>query len=174
MWIALQTIHNKGQVWFSLKNNLKKKIRMLSVTILLGVLRVKLKLMFKIKFFLNFLHNILSHIFMKKLWKIFSLLQLVPENFPFKSKFINHTAHTVQLLGQLYMYNILLIKLTLGTLRKFLQQTTYWNIFVLIFSRKQGFTFHANCLQWRQFAWNVKSSFLGKITKLSSICFLLN
>ena len=32
---------------------------------------------------------------------------------------------------------------------------TFWNIF--IFPRKQDLTFHANCLKWRQFAWNVKS-----------------
>ena len=28
-----------------------------------------------------------------------------------------------------------------------------------------GFDIHANCLHWRQFAWNVKSCFLGKIQK---------
>ena len=42
------------------------------------------------------------------------------------------------------------------------------------FPRKQVLTFHANCLQWRQFAWNVKSCFLGKIRNVSSICHLLN
>ena len=31
--------------------------------------------------------------------------------------------------------------------------------------RKQDLTFHANCLQWRKFAWNVKSCFLVKICK---------
>ena len=31
--------------------------------------------------------------------------------------------------------------------------------------RKQVLTFHANCLHWRQFAWKVKSCFLGKIRK---------
>ena len=36
----------------------------------------------------------------------------------------------------------------------------------LIFPRKQDFTFHANCLLRRQFAWNVKSCFLGKIRKI--------
>ena len=35
--------------------------------------------------------------------------------------------------------------------------------FFLSFPRKQNLTFHANCLQWRQFAWNVKTCFLGKI-----------
>ena len=34
-------------------------------------------------------------------------------------------------------------------------------------------TFHANCLQWKQFAWNVKSCFLGKIRKNISKCRLL-
>ena len=36
----------------------------------------------------------------------------------------------------------------------------------LIFPSKQDLTFHANCLLWRQFAWNVKSYFLGKIRKI--------
>ena len=44
----------------------------------------------------------------------------------------------------------------------------------LIFSRKQDLTFHANCLQWRQFAWNVKICFPGKIRKMSPTCHLLN
>ena len=44
--------------------------------------------------------------------------------------------------------------------------------FFLIFPRKQDLTFYANCLHWRQFAWNVKSSFLGKnISTLSSVEF---
>ena len=38
-------------------------------------------------------------------------------------------------------------------------------IFSLIFPRKQDLTFYVNCLQWRQFAWTVKSCFLGKIRK---------
>ena len=49
-----------------------------------------------------------------------------------------------------------------------IQQTTYWNIF-LILPRKQDLTFHAN---W-QFAWTVRSCFLGKIRKISSISHLL-
>ena len=36
----------------------------------------------------------------------------------------------------------------------------------LIFSRKQDLTFQANCLLRRQFAWNVKSCFLGIIRKI--------
>ena len=40
--------------------------------------------------------------------------------------------------------------------------------FFLIFPWKQVLTFYANCLQWRQFAWNVKTCFLGKI----SMCLL--
>ena len=35
----------------------------------------------------------------------------------------------------------------------------------LIFPRKQDLTLHANCLLQRQFAWSVKSYFLGKIRK---------
>ena len=43
----------------------------------------------------------------------------------------------------------------------------------LIFPSKQDLTFHANCLLRRQFAWNVKSCFLGKIRKNISKCHLL-
>ena len=46
------------------------------------------------------------------------------------------------------------------------QQTTCWNSF-LIFLRKQVLTFHAKCLYWKQFAWNVKSCFSRKMRKLS-------
>ena len=35
----------------------------------------------------------------------------------------------------------------------------------LIFPRKQDLTFYANCLQWRQFAWNVYFCFLHKKKK---------
>ena len=38
-------------------------------------------------------------------------------------------------------------------------------IFFLIFPRKQGLTFLANCLHCRQYAWNVKSWFRVKIRK---------
>ena len=44
---------------------------------------------------------------------------------------------------------------------------------VLIFPRKQDLTFHANCLHWRQFAWNVKSCFQEKIHRIFQ-CRLLN
>ena len=40
------------------------------------------------------------------------------------------------------------------------------DVIFLIFPRKQDLTFHANCLLRRQFAWNVKSCFLGKIRKI--------
>ena len=48
------------------------------------------------------------------------------------------------------------------------------NISYVIFyvSRKQDLTFHANGLQWRQFAWTVKCYFLNKnrtITNLSAV-----
>ena len=43
----------------------------------------------------------------------------------------------------------------------------------LIFPSKQDSTFYANCLLRRQFAWNVKSCFLGKIRKNISKCRLL-
>ena len=52
----------------------------------------------------------------------------------------------------------------LSTLGKiFSRQHT--EIFFLFFPNKQDLTFHANCLQWSQFAWNIKSCFLGKIRK---------
>ena len=43
---------------------------------------------------------------------------------------------------------------------------------LLIFSRKQVYKFHVNFLSWRQFVWNVKTCFLGKIRKIfqASIC----
>ena len=37
--------------------------------------------------------------------------------------------------------------------------------FFFIFPRKQVMTFHANCLHWRQFAWNVKTCF-----QMETIC----
>ena len=58
-----------------------------------------------------------------------------------------------------------LILLTYSMLGKdFTKQ--HLEIFFLLFSPKQELTFHANCLQWRQIAWNVKSCFLGKIRKV--------
>ena len=62
--------------------------------------------------------------------------------------------------------------LTLSTLGKIFTRW-HFEIFFLIFLRKQDMTFHANCLLWRQFAWTVKSCFLGKIRKISSIYHLL-
>ena len=43
-------------------------------------------------------------------------------------------------------------------------QIDYWTSF-LIFPGKPVLRYHANWLQWRQFAWNVKFSFLRKIRK---------
>ena len=48
------------------------------------------------------------------------------------------------------------------------------NIFRFFFSRKEALIFHVHCLLRRQFAWNAKACFLGKIRKKSSICHLLN
>ena len=45
--------------------------------------------------------------------------------------------------------------LMLSTLDKFFCRQ-HFEIFFLIFSEKQDLTFNANCLQWRQFACNVK------------------
>ena len=39
-------------------------------------------------------------------------------------------------------------------------------MFFLFFPRKEDLTLHANCLPRRQFAWNVKSYFQGKIIKV--------
>ena len=49
-------------------------------------------------------------------------------------------------------------------------------LFVSIHSLvRKALTFHANCLLWRQFAWNVKAYFLRKLRKLSlSVCRQLN
>ena len=59
-----------------------------------------------------------------------------------------------------------------NSLRKFSRHKLL--IVFLFFSRKkQDLTFHANCLQWRQFARNVKFYFLGKIRKNISKCRLL-
>ena len=51
--------------------------------------------------------------------------------------------------------------------------TTLWAIFsrrqiliFLLFPEKLDLTFHANCLHWRQLAWNIKSCFLGKIREI--------
>ena len=54
--------------------------------------------------------------------------------------------------------------LVLSTLDKIFSRQ-HFEIFFLIFFQKTNLTFHANCLQWRQFAWNVKSCLLGKIRK---------
>ena len=62
--------------------------------------------------------------------------------------------------------------LTLSTLGKIFCRR-HFEIFFLFFPEKKDLTFHANCLLRRQFAWNVKSCFLGKIRKISSICHLL-
>ena len=43
------------------------------------------------------------------------------------------------------------------------QQTNNWWYFFSILVRKHAFTFHANCLIRKQFAWNDKACFLGKI-----------
>ena len=42
----------------------------------------------------------------------------------------------------------------------------------LIFPRKQDLILYANCLHWRQFAWNAKSWCLGKIRKKNIRCLL--
>ena len=65
------------------------------------------------------------------------------------------------------VYPIISQILSLGALA--LNFTTLWvnsaddkDYFFLIFPRKLDLTFHANCLQWRQFAWNAKTHFLDK------------
>ena len=45
----------------------------------------------------------------------------------------------------------------------------YIEIFFNMFSREQILIFDANCLQWRQFASNIKTCFLGKIRKINII-----
>ena len=53
--------------------------------------------------------------------------------------------------------------LTLSTLGKNFSRRHFK--YFSYFPRKQVLTFHANCLHWRQFAWNVKSFFMRKIRK---------
>ena len=56
--------------------------------------------------------------------------------------------------------------------------TTFWEnsvddnsmILFLFFPIKQDLTFHANCLHWRQFAWNANSCFLEKKKNISKCC----
>ena len=49
-----------------------------------------------------------------------------------------------------------------------------WIFFLILFPpRKWALTFHANCLWWRQFAWNVKVEFLGKNMRNIPRCHLL-
>ena len=62
-----------------------------------------------------------------------------------------------------------------------LTSTTLWAdsadnklmIFFLIFPGNRIWQYNTNCLHWRQFAWNVKPCFLGKMEKSISICHLL-
>ena len=60
---------------------------------------------------------------------------------------------------------------TITTLSGLIQQTKIDDSF-LSFPRKQDFTFHANCLQSRQFAWNVKSCLLEYFKLFSAEIFL--
>ena len=66
-----------------------------------------------------------------------------------------------------------ILRLTLSTLGKIFSRQ-HIEIFFVIFPRKHVLVFHANCLQCKQFAWNVKFCFLRKIRKLLLICGLLN
>ena len=70
------------------------------------------------------------------------------------------------------LLNNMVVCLTLNTLGKIFSRR-HIKIVFLIFPRKEDLTFHANCLHQRQFAWNVKTYFLGKIRKNISICHLL-
>ena len=62
--------------------------------------------------------------------------------------------------------------------KNFHRQHWFFSSFFLLFPRKQVLTFHTKCLHQRQFSWNVKSCFMGKIRKKkkkkSAICCLLN
>ena len=95
---------------------------------------------------------------------LYSIVAMLPRR-TVKALIILHGCHNVP---SLFTY-----ALTLSTLGKIFPQATVWNIF-LIFPRKQDLTFHANCLHWRQFAWNGKSCLMRKIMKISSICRLRN
>ena len=56
---------------------------------------------------------------------------------------------------------VFVIRLTLSILGKKNQQRTFWIIFLML-PRKRALACHANCLR-RQFAWNAKACFLGKV-----------
>ena len=61
--------------------------------------------------------------------------------------------------------------LMLSTLGKIRWQ---FEIFLSFFPGNRILTFHANCLQWRQFAWNRNPVFREKQENVSQISYLLN
>ena len=80
------------------------------------------------------------------------------------------TGFLLQYLGNWYRTNGPLVNFTIfntSNKNKAGDINSPWNL--LVFLRKQDLTFHANCLHW-----NVRSCFLGKIRKISSICRPLN
>ena len=69
-----------------------------------------------------------------------------------------------------HTYKQLNVALNLSTLSKnFSRNFKIFFLFNLIFPRKRVLTLHANCFLWRQFACNVKTCFLRKIRKISSL-----
>ena len=116
---------------------------------------------------------------------LFFFIKQLCRYFPILHKYIlgSHRFWSKSWLGVLYLFQHYLTLSTLG--KTFSRQ--HFEMFFLIFPRKQNLTFHANCLHWkqnltfhanclcwRQFAWNVKFCFLGNIRKILSIFHLLN
>ena len=58
-------------------------------------------------------------------------------------------------------------------IKKIYFKNGYFPVICFIFPRKQSLTLQANCLNRRQFAWNVKACFLEKIRKNIWKCHLL-
>ena len=70
----------------------------------------------------------------------------------------------LQLFAKAFQSCIMITPLMLRTLSKIFCRR-HFKIFFSYFSKKKVFTFHTKCLLRKQFAWNVKAYFLGKIKK---------
>ena len=76
---------------------------------------------------------------------IFPIPFLIWSYAPLQLQFINYHSGLIQLMANWWYFSYFSKKIN---------------------NNKTGLTFPANCLQWRQFAWNVKTCFLGKIRKI--------
>ena len=97
-----------------------------------------------------------THIFTAKNINVFAIFQNRNFNITLANNFVRFRTTGPSRLGILLnLYN---------SLGKF--SRLHIDDIFLIFPRKQAMTFHANCLPWRQFAWNVKTCFLDKIKNI--------